>query len=149
MKSSEFEVKFTFNDMWIDQILELHNKTEMKRSIEMKEKISRAFQNSFLVVPVWNGENLIGCGRVVSDGEMYSSIFDVVVDPAFQKQGIGKLIMENLVSKVSHTCIHLTSTFGNEEFYKKLGFKKHRTAFALYPERMKYSPYLENGENHA
>jgi predicted N-acetyltransferase YhbS len=34
--------------------------------------------------------------------------------------------------------IHLTSTFGNEEFYKKLGFKKHKTAYAKYPFQSKY-----------
>ena len=34
--------------------------------------------------------------------------------------------------------IHLTSTFGNEDFYKKLGFKKHKTAYSKYPFPSKY-----------
>lgn len=132
-----------YSSEWILQILEIHNKTEMKRSEDKKQLISDAFSSSFAVITAWVDHRLIGCGRMISDGQMYSSIFDVVIDPDFQKQGIGLGIMKRLVEKAPHTCIHLTSTFGNEEFYKKLGFKKHKTAFALYPERMSSSPYLE------
>ena len=39
---------------------------------------------------------------------------------------------------LGHTCIHLTATFGNEEFYKNLGFKRHKTAMAKYPYESDY-----------
>ncbi|MBK9321628.1 MAG: GNAT family N-acetyltransferase [Bdellovibrionaceae bacterium] len=128
---------------WIDQILDLHNKTELKRSPSKKDSINQAFKSSFAVVTAWSSERIVGCGRMISDGQMYSGIFDVVIDPEFQKQGLGRQIMERLISKAPHTCIHLTSTFGNEEFYKKIGFKFHKTALALYPGKMSESPYLE------
>ena len=73
--------------------------------------------------------------------DMYSSIYDVVVDPEFQKQGIGRAIIQRLVQKAPGTCIHLTSTFGNEDFYKRIGFKRHKTAFGKYPWP---SNYLED-----
>jgi len=41
--------------------------------------------------------------------------------------------MNVLLKGEEHMPIHLTSTFGNEDFYKKLGFKKHKTAYAKYP----------------
>lgn len=132
-----------YSPEWIPQILEIHNKTEMKRNDSKKQLISDAFDSSFAVVTAWNDNQLVGCGRMISDGQMYSAIFDVVIDPDFQKQGIGQEIMKRLIEKAPNTCIHLTSIFGNEEFYKKLGFKKHKTAFALYPEKMSLSPYLE------
>lgn len=132
-----------YSPEWISQILEIHNKTEMKRSESKKQLISDAFSSSFVVVTAWVDNRLIGCGRMISDGQMYSAIFDVVIDPDFQKQNIGQEIMGRLIARAPHTCIHLTSTFGSEEFYKKLGFKKHKTAFALYPEKMSSSPYLE------
>ncbi|MBI3534783.1 MAG: GNAT family N-acetyltransferase [Deltaproteobacteria bacterium] len=90
-----------------------------------------------------DGGKLVGVGRMLSDGEMYSSIFDVVVDPENQGQGVGRLLMEALIEKAPNTCIHLTSTFGNEMFYYKLGFRKHRTAMALYPEEKKNSVYID------
>jgi len=69
----------------------------------------------------------------MSDGTCYSTIFDVGVLPEFQKSGIGKGLMQQLLAGLEHTCVHLTSTFGNETFYEKLGFKHHKTAMAKYP----------------
>ena len=57
--------------------------------------------------------------------------------------GVGQKVVQALISKAPHTCIHLTSTFGNEPFYERIGFRKHKTAMAIYPEQMKNSPYLE------
>jgi len=63
----------------------------------------------------------------------YGIVFDVAVLPEYQKKGIGKGLMNVLLKGEEHMPIHLTSTFGNEDFYKKLGFKKHKTAYAKYP----------------
>ncbi len=69
----KLEYKEGFKDEWIDSILELHNKTEMGRSVELKDKFLRAYRNRYSVVTCWDGENIVGFGTVVSDGEMYSS----------------------------------------------------------------------------
>ncbi|MDR3543139.1 MAG: GNAT family N-acetyltransferase [Desulfosporosinus sp.] len=102
------------------------------------DKIRDAFRQSYKVVTVWNNSNLIGAARMLSDGICYGMIFDVGVVPEYQKLGIGKGLMAELLKDNDHLCIHLTSTFGNEEFYKKLGFKRHKTAFAKYPFESDY-----------
>ena len=141
----EFEIRFGYESSWVDRIMEIHNMTEMKRN--NREKVDRAFKNSFAVVSYWINGEIIAVGRMISDGEMYSGIYDVVVDPQYQKKGLGRKIMEALIKKAPHTCFYLTSTFGNELFYHKLGFKRHRTALALYPESLKLSPYLDHNWN--
>lgn len=138
------EYREGYSDEWAEQILAVHNKTDMKRSEQSKDILNRAFAASYAVATAWVGPRLIACGRMISDGQMYSGIFDVVVDPEFQKCGVGREIMNRLIVKAPQTCIHLTSTFGNEPFYRKIGFKKHKTAMALYPERIMNSPYLES-----
>lgn len=137
-----FEDKY--DSKWIDQIIAIHNKTEMKRNSAQKDVIDKAFSLSYAVISAWIEDRLVAVGRMISDGQMYSSIFDVVVDPEFQKMGIGKEVVSRLIAKAPSTCIHLTSTFGNESFYAKLGFKKHKTAMALYPGKLATSPYLEH-----
>lgn len=137
---NNIKTRYGYDSSWIDSILEIYNKTELKRT--NKEKVDRAFKNSYAVASCWKDEKIIAIGRMISDGEMYSGIFDVVVDPSFQKHGVGKKIMNALIEKAPQTCIHLTSTFGNEPFYSNLGFKKHKTAMALYPEESKHSAYL-------
>lgn len=135
------ELREGYSPSWIESILEIHNKTEMKRS--GAEKVNAAFLASFSVVTCWDEERLVGFGRMVSDGKMCSSIFDVVIVPEYQKRGIGRMIMKRLCSKTPDACIFLTSTFGNEPFYSKLGFTRHRTALALYPPKLADSAYLD------
>ncbi len=102
------------------------------------DKIKQAFINSYKVVTASKDDKLVGAGRLISDGICYGQIFDVGVLPEYQKQGIGEGIMNELLRNNEHLCIHLTSTSGNEEFYRKLGFKRHKTAFAKYPFESKY-----------
>jgi ribosomal protein S18 acetylase RimI-like enzyme len=103
--------------------------------------IREVFQASSKVVTAWYQEQLVGAGRMLTDGLCYGSIFDVGVLPAFQKQGIGKGLMIELLKGTEHLYgIYLTFTFGNEEFYRKLGFRRHKTAMAKYAHD---SPYLE------
>jgi GNAT superfamily N-acetyltransferase len=128
---------------WIEQTLAVFNKTDMKRAPEFADKVNRAFTNSQVVASIWSDARLLAIGRMITDFEMYSTIFDVVVDPEFQKQGLGKRIMTALIEKAQGTCIYLTSTFGNEEFYYNLGFRFHKTAMAFYPERFGKTPYLD------
>jgi GNAT superfamily N-acetyltransferase len=117
-------------------LLNLYEKAGLqKRLVQNREyeKIKTAFERSYKVVTAWDGEMLIGAGRMLSDGICYGTIFDLGVLPEYQKKGIGKGLMKELLNGEEHMPIHLTSTFGNEEFYKKLGFKKHKTAYSKYP----------------
>lgn len=110
------------------------------RFVKNKEfdKIQSAFESSYKIVTAWDGELLVGAGRMLSDGICYGSIFDVGVLPEYQRKGIGKEIMNKILNGEDHMPIHLTSTFGNEDFYKTLGFKKHKTAYSKYPFKTDY-----------
>ena len=133
--------KIGLTDMKWSHLFNLYEKAGLLgRFVKNKEfnKIQAAFEKSYKVVTAWDGETLVASGRMLSDGICYASIFDVGVLPEYQKQGIGKGIMLELLKGEEHLPVHLTSTFGNEEFYKKLGFKKHKTAHSKYPFKTDY-----------
>lgn len=128
--------KTGLKDADLPQLINLYEKTGLlSRFVKNKEyeKIRIALEHSYKVVTAWDGEVLIGAGRMLSDGICYGAIFDMGVLPEYQKKGIGKGLMQELLNGEEHMPVHLTSTFGNEEFYKKLGFKKHKTALSKYP----------------
>jgi len=104
-------------------------------------RIQKAFVNSCCVVTAWSGDRIVGAGRMISDGECYGWIHDMAVLPDLQKQGIGRGIVDNLMEGNEHLLIGLTSSFDAVGFYRKLGFKKHKTAYAKYPGA---SSYLED-----
>jgi len=103
------------------------------------ESHRQAFLNSFCVVFVLVHDKLIGFGRAVSDGAYQAAVYDVVVIPAYQRRGIGKLIMERILKKVSNCNIILYANIDREAFYEKFGFRLMNTAMAkfLRPEIMK------------
>lgn len=105
-----------------------------------KDIIKKSFKNTYKVVTAWDGNRIVGAGRMISDGECYGWIHDMGVLPSYQKNGIGKGIMDHLM-KDEHLLFGLTSSFVAQEFYEKLGFKKHKTAVAKYPGK---STYLED-----
>jgi aralkylamine N-acetyltransferase len=133
--------KIALNEIdWIE-LLNLYEKAGLlKCFVEGNDyaKIKAAFERSYKVITAWDGEILVGVGRMLSDGICYGTIFDLGVLPEYQKMGIGKGLMNELMRGEEHMPIHLTSTFGNEEFYKKLGFKKHKTAYSKYPFNTNY-----------
>ena len=63
------------------------------------DELDKAIHNSFAVVSVYDAGQLIGFGRAVSDGVAYATIYDVMVMPNWQGQGIGSQIIRILVNK--------------------------------------------------
>ena len=104
-------------------------------------KIKEAFLNSYRVVTAWDRDRIVGAGRMISDGVCYGWIHDMAVLPDLQNHGIGKGIVKELLNENEGLLIGLTSSFDAVEFYRKLGFKKHKTAHAKYPGE---SVYLED-----
>ena len=109
------------------------------------EKLREAYTNSDICCFVYINERLIGSVRAISDGVYFATICDVVVLPEFQRQGIGRQIMNAMIERISVPKILLASVIGQEDFYRKLGFLKHKSVMARYPnvEWFKENGYLE------
>jgi len=93
-----------------------------------EEIVKKGLANSLYSVVVHDENGLIiGMGRILGDNAIYLHVQDVIVRPEFQGQGIGKLIMNDLLSYiekvgVSNTNVGLMCSKGREDFYKALGF---------------------------
>ncbi len=105
----------------------------------------RAFNNSHLVVFVFDEENLVGFGRVLSDGEYQAAIYDVAVLPNCQGKGIGKTIIQTIVENIPNCNFILYASPGKEKFYEKENFKRMKTGMALFVngERMQKNGFTE------
>jgi ribosomal protein S18 acetylase RimI-like enzyme len=63
------------------------------------DKVRRAFENSAVVCFAKDGERLVGAARALSDGEYHATIYDVVVHPDYQRQGVGSRLMSELLAR--------------------------------------------------
>ncbi|HXM05322.1 MAG TPA: GNAT family N-acetyltransferase [Chthoniobacterales bacterium] len=62
------------------------------------DKVRRAFEKSTLVCFAKDGLQLIAAGRALTDGEYHATIYDLVVDPNYQRQGVGTRLMNELLA---------------------------------------------------
>ncbi|RMA90793.1 GNAT family N-acetyltransferase [Priestia megaterium] len=109
-----------------------------------EEKIKKVFQSSNVVAIAYDEDNIAGFGRALSDGVFNAAIYDVVVDEQYQNKGIGQKVIKNLLAQLDDiSCVHLVSTSGTEDFYKKAGFQKMKTGMARYLNRTLAEEYLE------
>lgn len=92
----------------------------------------RAFGNSYAVIFIFEEDKLIGFGRAVSDGTYQATLYDIAVLPEHQGQGIGRLIVENLLVLLPQCNVILYAAVGKEEFYQKLGFKRLKTGMGMF-----------------
>ncbi len=84
----------------------------------------RAFEASHTTVFIYEGSQLIGFGRAISDGEYQGAIYDVAVLPEAQGKGIGKIIIKTILDRLPTCNIILYATPGMEGFIKYLGLEQ-------------------------
>jgi ribosomal protein S18 acetylase RimI-like enzyme len=100
------------------------------------KKWKEVLSKSYFVYSAWEGNTLVGLGRIVEDGVM-CMLYDIVVHSEYQGQGIGSKILKKLISKVknkNYASIRLFVWEGNPAnipFYEKHGFVWKKTAMEL------------------
>jgi len=93
-------------------------------------EVESAFRGSSHVRIIWDGDNIVAFGRTVDDGQFYALIVDLVVDPDYQGQGIGKKILGELRHELKdYKFTTLTAAPGKDGFYLKQGWKRQSSAF--------------------
>lgn len=107
-----------------------------------EQKINNHRKASCFSVCVYLNKQIVGMARIVGDGSYYT-IYDVVVKQNHQKQGIGKILMTELVNwyksiEDDDTYLYLGASFEKESFYEKFGFKAR--PYAHVGAGMKYDP---------
>lgn len=98
-------------------------------SVLPEQQIDTALRNSLFTIAVTDQEQVVGMGRLVGDGCYICYVQDLVVLPDYQGKGIGKYMIERLVSYVNeqgipdtNITLGLFAALGKEGFYQKHGF---------------------------
>jgi len=136
------QIHSDFSKVNLDELKEIY--TSVGWTKHTREIIKQVFEASNVTAFATLNGRIVGFGRAMTDGVFNAAIYDVIVHPEFQKQGIAKKIMGFLLDKLSNvSCVHLISTTGNEGFYRELGLKKLKTGMGRYLNPYLSDEYLE------
>lgn len=106
------------------------------------ELIVRALANSLAVVSIWSGGDLIGFARATGDKVFNATVWDMVVRPDFQRMGVGRLVMAELLKELDEYQIPLVTLYadpGTDGFYKRFGFLADPSGVrGMFREKLEY-----------
>jgi len=121
-------------DLDFEKVIDVFYKVKFlkypKKRQEYKDAIEKAFRNSQYVVSVWKNEELVGFARVLTDETLFATIWNMLVKPAYQKSGIGKLLIQKCLNKYPRCHFFLFADKKVVDFYQKMGFDIHQ--FGMY-----------------
>lgn len=96
-----------------------------------KETLHKAMKQSWMVVSVYDGERLIGTGRLISDGVINAYLCGLIVDPAFRSKGVGKEMVRMMAERCTEAKLYLQLLAEEDKagYYEKLGFEMFTLGF--------------------
>ena len=89
-------MEFTNRKPTPEQYNNLRLASGMSKTMHKPERVERAMEGTSFICSVWEGEELIGFGRVIDDGGICYSVNDIMVDKRFQRQGIADRILSEI-----------------------------------------------------
>ena len=119
-----------------EQVIELYKNAGLPRPVEDAARIEKMYQHSNLVVTAWQGEELVGVSRCITDWAWSCYLADLAVKTACHASGIGKELIRLTKEKLGKECmLLLLSVPGAMEYYPKVGFTKLDNSFIINREQ--------------
>jgi len=113
-------------------IIEVYDNSGLKRPTSDSERITKMYNNSNLIITAWLNNELIGITRSITDFCYACYLSDLAVKFEYQKQGIGKQLIELTKEEIGkETALILLSAPIAMEYYPKIGFEKIDNGFII------------------
>lgn len=118
----------------VDQAIDLYRRSTLgeRRPVGRPDIFEGMLRNASLTVTAWRGDQLVGIARSLTDFTYVAYLADLAVDAAFQRQGIGRRLVDETRRRLRPECmIVLLAAPKANEYYAKLGFEHNPRAWVL------------------
>jgi predicted N-acetyltransferase YhbS len=122
------------NDLDLDRVLDLYRASTLgeRRPIDDRAILADMIRHANLVVTAWEGDLLVGISRSLTDFSYVAYLADLAVRDTHQKLGVGReLIACTRAQMGPRSMIVLLAAPAAVDYYPKLGFTKHGSAWVL------------------
>lgn len=91
---------------------------------------TQAALSKTLNITAYDGQKLVGCLRILSDGCYFGTITELLVLPAYQQQGIGSRLLQ-LAKENTPTMLYFGAQPGVESFYERNGCQRGMQSYII------------------
>ena len=119
----------TLDGLTPGRIATLYRRAPLLRKTDNPEALRRSFEQSSLVLSLWEADRLVGLARVLTDGEQMSYLCDLAVEPDLQGSGVGKRLIDEILRRCAGTELVLRDSNISTGFYERLGFEPVENAW--------------------
>lgn len=106
------------------RIATLYRRAPLLRPTSDRAALEVMFERSSLVLSAWQDDRLVGLARVLTDGVLFSFLCDLAVEPDVQGYGIGKKLIDEVLTRCKGTQLVLRDSDLSSGFYERLGFRR-------------------------
>jgi N-acetylglutamate synthase-like GNAT family acetyltransferase len=105
------------------EVLALYHYADWSKDRTLEET-QQVLSQSSLVFSLWEGPRLVAFGRVLTDFIFRAAVYDVIVHPDVQRQGVGRALIYKILTHPSlkKVPVFYLLTRDKRPFYEKLGF---------------------------
>lgn len=79
----------------------------------------------------FDGERLVGCVRVLTDGYLFAVVSELLVHPEHQRQGIGRELMQRAAAVAPRGSLFLGAQPQSAAFFERIGAVRGPVGFVL------------------
>jgi len=94
-------------------------------------------------IGAWDGDRLVGSVRVLTDGYFFATIPEILVDPAYQRNGIGRHLMALALERAPRGKVAFGAQPQSVAFFDRIGCRRSLTGFVA--ERPLATPATDRG----
>jgi ribosomal protein S18 acetylase RimI-like enzyme len=110
------------------------------------DRLEHALTGTSRMVGAWDGDELVGFARDLGDGAFTGHISMVVIDPRWQRLGLGTQLVRELVEALPHVRFSLGAAGGLLGYYERLGFERDPSAMVRRPSGWRPEPIGRRGD---
>lgn len=115
-----------------EEVIALFERSGIRRPVADPERIGRMIDNANLIVTAWDAERLVGIARALTDFSFCCYLSDLAVEKAYQRQGIGRELIEQVRQEIGQeSMLLLLSAPEAMAYYPKVGFEAVKNGWIM------------------
>lgn len=113
-------------------VIEVYKSARIDRPIDDLARMQAILDQSNLVITAWDGDQLIGIARSLTDYNYCCYLADLAVKKEHQPFAVGKTLIELTENTIGENTMLIALSSGSiAEYYPKDGFEKHEHGFII------------------